>query len=322
MSEAATAAPETFGDVTGEYLAMKRAAALVEGRLEVTRVTGPDTVRFLDGLLSQAIEPLPAGGAARSLLLAPQGKLRAMLWVLRAGDGVRLVSDGGRGEVVRNDLNRFRIRVDATVEAGTPVVEVWGPAGADVLAEAGLAAPASGTWQEEGGMVANLPLLSSSLPRFVVDAAHAECIISAGAVRAGSLAVGAVRIEAGEPAVGVDVDETTIPQEAGVVAASVDFTKGCYLGQELVARIDSRGHVNRHLRGLVIAENVIPPLGAEVVADGKEVGTLTSTAESLDLRAPIALALVRREVEPGAAVDIVWQTGHVKAHVRSLPLVG
>jgi folate-binding protein YgfZ len=122
--------------------------------------------------------------------------------------------------------------------------------------------------------------------------------------------------------VGVDIDERTIPQEAGVVDGAVSFTKGCYLGQELVARIDSRGHVNRNLRGIVVSSAVLPPLGAEVTADGKPVGVITSVGESLDLRAPVALALVRREVEPDAEVDVTWEGGHAKATVKELPLIG
>ena len=119
---------------------------------------------------------------------------------------------------------------------------------------------------------------------------------------------------------GVDIDEKTIPQEAGVVGAAVDFTKGCYLGQELVARIDSRGRVNRHLRGLVIAENVLPPVGAEVRSSDRLLGTLTSVAESLELRAPVALALLRREAEPGDVVEIVWEGGETGGRVGELPL--
>ena len=100
---------------------------------------------------------------------------------------------------------------------------------------------------------------------------------------------------------GHELDESTIPAEVGpwVIERSVSFTKGCFVGQELVARIDSRGgNVPRHLRGVVLGANVLPPVGAELVVDGEVRGTLTSVGESLDLRAPIALALVHRSVEP------------------------
>ena len=130
-----------------------------------------------------------------------------------------------------------------------------------------------------------------------------------------------VRGETGEPVMNIDVDEKTIPQESGLVPASVSFTKGCYLGQELVARIDSRGHVNRHLRGIVMTTNVLPPDGAEVWRDDRMCGTLTSVSESLGVMAPIALCLLRREVEPGTEVEVRWEGGTTPAIAKELPLL-
>ena len=132
----------------------------------------------------------------------------------------------------------------------------------------------------------------------------------------------AVRIEAGVPAMGRELDEGTIPAEAGIVDRAVSFTKGCFTGQELVARIDSRGgNVPRHLRGVVVGTNVVPPAGAAVTVDGKVVGVLTSVAESLERRAPVALGYVRRAVEPPADVTITWDGGSAPARVEELPLV-
>jgi folate-binding Fe-S cluster repair protein YgfZ len=108
----------------------------------------------------------------------------------------------------------------------------------------------------------------------------------------------------------------------------VSFTKGCYTGQELVARVDARGsNTPRRLRGLVVGENVLPPVGAEVVVDDQVRGVLTSVAESLDLRAPVALAFVHRSVEPPAMATIRFAgpdgvTRNVPAQVRELPLLG
>jgi folate-binding protein YgfZ len=122
---------------------------------------------------------------------------------------------------------------------------------------------------------------------------------------------------------GKEIDEKTIPAETGVVDRAVSFTKGCFTGQELVARIDARGgNVPRHLRGIVVGTNVVPPAGATVTADGKDVGALTSVAESLERRAPVALAYVRRAVEPPADVTVAWDGGSAPARVEELPLVG
>jgi folate-binding protein YgfZ len=132
----------------------------------------------------------------------------------------------------------------------------------------------------------------------------------------------AVRIEAGVPVMGREIDEKTIPAETGVVERAVSFTKGCFTGQELVARIDSRGgNVPRHLRGVVVGTNVVPPVGATITVDGKEVAVLTSVAESLERRAPVGLAYVRRAVEPPADVVVSWDGGSAPARVEALPLV-
>lgn len=309
---------DSYGNVTAEYMALRDAAGLVADRREVVWARGPDVVSFLDGQLSQDIAGIAPGGVARSLLLEPRGKLRAVLWVL-AGEGrIGLVADAGRGATVLEDLERFRFRVDVALEReASEILEVWGPAAERVLRSAGIEPPSG--WAESDGVVtARLPLVA--LPRFLVIGVDAETLVAAGASRAGVLATEAVRIEGGEPVAGTDVDETTIPQESGLVEESVSFTKGCFLGQELVARIDARGHVNRRLRGIVLAENVIPPPGSEIVFGDDTVGTLTSVAESLTLRAPIGLALVRREVEPGAEVTIRWGDVGAPGRIEELPL--
>ncbi len=131
-----------------------------------------------------------------------------------------------------------------------------------------------------------------------------------------------VRIEAGVPAMGRELNESTIPAEAGIVDMSVSFTKGCYTGQELVARIDSRGgNVPRRLRGIVLTGDTAPPAGATLHVDGKEVGVVTSSALSPGLAAPVALAYVRRAVEPPAEGELTWDGGSAAARIEVLPLV-
>jgi len=124
---------------------------------------------------------------------------------------------------------------------------------------------------------------------------------------------------------GSELDEHTIPAETGVVEETVSFTKGCYTGQELVARIDSRGgKVPRRLRGVGVGERVAPPVGAVLIGPegAKELGRLTSVVDSPALAAPAALAYVRREVVPPAEVVVRWEGGEVPARVEELPLVG
>jgi len=123
----------------------------------------------------------------------------------------------------------------------------------------------------------------------------------------------AARIAAGVPRLGLDVDAKTIPQEASLERDAVSFTKGCFLGQELVCRLDTRGHVNRYLRRLTVAQGASAPRGAEIVAGDKAVGTVTSAAGS------VALGYVRREIEPPAEVTLRWNGSETTATVSALP---
>jgi folate-binding protein YgfZ len=122
----------------------------------------------------------------------------------------------------------------------------------------------------------------------------------------------ALRVEAGVPRQGFELDEKTIPQEAFLDRDAVSFSKGCFLGQELVCRIDTRGHVNKYLRRLTDIEGV-PPRGADIVAGEKVVGTVTSSAPGA------AMGYVRREVEPPAPVELRWDGGAGRAIVEAIP---
>lgn len=128
----------------------------------------------------------------------------------------------------------------------------------------------------------------------------------------------AFRIEVGVPRLGVDVDDATIPQEAFLERDAVSFTKGCFVGQELVCRIDTRGHVNRYLRRLDIAGGTVPPAGAAVIVDGRERGVVTSAAVDPDANRVVALAMVRREVEPPAAARVQWGGHDESVEVHAL----
>lgn len=231
------------------------------------------------------------GQVARSLLLGPQGKLDHILWVLRGDDEVGLITAGGRGEDLAATLGRYRIRVDVELEqSGQPV---W------IVVGVGPVEPR--TWSLiDGDLEADVSWPDVRRTLVVGDRPD----LDEGDVREYE----ALRIAAGEPNWGVDVDEKTIPQESGLVEIAVDFTKGCYLGQELVARIDSRGHVNRHLRILEFGDGSAEP-GTSLEVGEKVVGSLTSVSEG------VGLALVRREVSPGDLISI----GGFEAVVREIP---
>jgi folate-binding protein YgfZ len=240
---------------------------------------GPDTVRFLNDIISQEIDSMEPGTVRRSFLLNPQGRIDHLMWVLRGQDEVGLVTDAGRGGELASSLGRYRIRVDVEIgeEAGSRWLVV-GPFG-DI-----------GMWSRgAGGLAADVSW--TGVPRFLVVGERPDL----PAIDAGELE--RLRIEAGEPLVGVDTSNSTIPQETGLVPVTVDLDKGCFLGQELVGRIARRGHVNKHLRVLEFGGSA-PGVGTEVRHGELTVGSVTSVAGS------VGLATLRREVEVGESVSV------------------
>jgi folate-binding protein YgfZ len=289
-------------DFTEDYWSLRKDAGAVWLPRDFLVVSGPDAMTFLQGQLSQDIEQLDVGTSALSFLLQPQGKVDALLRVNRVeSDVVVLDTDAGWGDAVKARLERFKLRVKADVEPlAWRCLAVRGPSAGSIA----------------GGVDAEWPGLAG------VDIVGDDPVVPDGVRLCDLAAYEAVRIEAGVPAMGSEIDEKTIPAETGVVDRAVSFTKGCFTGQELVARIDSRGgNVPRHLRGVVVGTNVLPPAGATIEADGKEVGTLTSVAESLERRAPVALGYVRRAVDPPADVTLTWDGGSAPARVETPPLV-
>ena len=267
---------------------------------DVLRVTGPDALTFLQGQLSQDVAGLGDGESAWSLLLQPQGKVDALLRVTRLGaEEVVLDVDGGSGAAVAARLERFKLRIKADIEAlAWACVAVRGPGAGGVASGDALRLPVA--WAGVDG----------------VDLLGPDVETPAGVTTGSIEDYEALRIRAGWPAMGSELTESTIPAEAGIVEATVSFTKGCYTGQELVARIDSRGgNVPRRLRGIVVGSGEHPPVGATVVAGEKEVGSLTSIAGS------VGLGYVGRGVEPPADVALRWDGGETAARVESLPMV-
>ena len=293
---------------TDEAQALRRGLAAHHLPRDLLRASGPDAVSFLQGQLSQDVAVLVVGGSAVSLVLQPQGKVDGFLRLTRVGDEeVVLDTDAGWGDALRERLERFKLRVRCDFEPlAWSCLAVRGPAADE------LNGPLEGTWR----VLPETP----GVPGF--DLLGPDPAVPPGALTVGHDAYEALRIEAGVPRMGAELDASTIPASAGVGERTVSFTKGCYTGQELVARIDSRGgKVPRRLQGVVVATNVVPPVGAVVEVEGREVGTLTSVGESIERRGPVALAYIRREVEVPAEARLCWDGGESSARVETLPLV-
>jgi len=263
-------------------------------------VSGADATSFLQSLVSQDLEPLAVDDSARSMLLTPQGKVDVLFRITRvADDEWWLDTEPEYGPRLASSLTRFRIRVDAEIDDRTPdtvLVSYLSP--------------------DEPGAIGD-GLRSLRTP-WGVDLLARRADVEVGVdveVTWSPEELEAFRIEQGVPKLGVDVDEKTIPQEAFLELDAVSFTKGCFLGQELVTRIDTRGHVNRYLRRLAVAGAAVPPWGASIEVDDREVGVVTSSAVVPGEGRVVALGMVRREVEPPAHVTLRWDDGEARAEV-------
>lgn len=315
-SDSSRAAP--VGDVASLFAN----SGLAMNRHSLIWVRGADAVSFLDGLISQSVADSEPGLVRRSLLLTPQGKMRAFLWVLGGVESqVGLITQFTTAATVVADLNRFRFRVDAEIALYPgPVATLVGPAATDVLGAAGLKDPGSG-WVASGeGIVAAVPFTRGGPERFVLTG---EAVAAAAAIAPAvdDSTYEAARIALGEALGNVDFDEGTISHELGPVDEAVDFTKGCYLGQELVARIDSRGRVNQTLRIVKVAGDIVLT-GAQLLLEGREVGTVTSATPLYGGKTTVGLARIRREVADGATITAVVDGSPVEATVSAIGASG
>ena len=276
------------------------------GRLALT---GGDAAAFLDGQLSNDISALAPGTGCRAALLTPKGKMLADVRVLRTPDGGEywLETERVALQALFDALRRGVIGWDAELHKRTleqTTVSLVGETSA-------LAVHASA--QDALGGAAVLRVGTPEGEDVICATADAGAVRAAlDAAELGEVEADVLRVEAGVPLYGAELDDSVIPQEAALNDTHVSFTKGCYVGQETVARLHWRGKPNRHLRGLRLSEPVEP--GTPLVLGEREVGRVASSVVSPRL-GPIALALVRREAAPGDEL----QAGGATAVVSELP---
>jgi tRNA-modifying protein YgfZ len=269
-------------------------------------LTGGEARSFLQGQVTNDVESLQDGEGCYAAFLTPKGKMLGDLRVLAAGEELLLDTERVALQALFNMIRRFSIGYDSELHKRTLERGLLSLVGPDAARSAGA---------EE------LPVAEHAHRRVTVDGIEARairtedgidllCVASdtdglraalggRGAVSVAEDAAECLRVERGRPRYGVDLDDTVIPQEAGLNARAVSFTKGCYVGQETVARLHYRGKPNRNLRGLRLSAHVAP--GGELRLDDRLVGRLTSVVQSPRL-GPIGLALVRREAGPGTTV--------------------
>ena len=285
--------------VATEYELLTESTGLVRRGRAVLLLEGSEAAEFLQGQVTNDIEGLSPGGGCYAALLNHKGKLRADMRVLRLADDRLLVDcEAAAGPVLQHTFTTYSLGRDVRstdLSGQREVLSLIGP-GARDLADP---APAEEEHAHSEGPHGLQVTTDVGVDLIVESDAVPGAIEALGVPLVSEEAAECVRIERGRPRLGLDMDDNTIPQEAGLNERAVSFTKGCYVGQETVARLFYRGKPNRHLRGLRLSEPA--ERGDPIEIEGKQVGKIGSTCVSPTL-GPIALALVRREASPGDEV--------------------
>ena len=328
ISSNSVAATDT--DLTGvEYRTLRDACGLIDrserGKLALS---GADALEFLNGQVTNELADLHAGEGRYAAFLTHKGKMLGDVRILAAGEhassaSAELLLDTERValqelfDMIRRSKIGFDVQLHKrTLERG--LLSLIGPYSERIAGAERLAGAEHANEYVELGPVAALAIGTDVGVDLICDAGEQEALTAElrrrGAAPVSLQAAECLRVERGRPRYGVDIDSTTIPQEAGLNERAVSFTKGCYVGQETVARLYYKGKPNRLLRGLRLSEPA--PTGAELRLGEKPVGRLSSAVLS-PAHGPIGLGLVRREAEVGASVSV--GDGQVSATIVDLP---
>ena len=321
-----------------ESTAIREGAALeiAQDRARIA-VSGRDRATYLQGLLTNDIPALTRGTGCYAAWLTAQGRMTTDMHVLEAGDMILLDVPAATRESVLQRLDQFIFSEDVQLGDLTPAlaeVTVHGPRAAERIEAAVPGASGLAAWSQYTNArveFSGSPLVIARIDRLgvpgytlYVETARADdlarALESGGAVRVSAMALEVARVEAGYPLFGVDMDEDTIPLEAGIEGRAISMTKGCYVGQEVIIRVLHRGHgrVVRRLVGLRLRDGTASR-GARIHAGGRDIGVVTSSVTSPRL-GPIALGYVHRDfVEPDTAVEVDAASGGVPAVVSALP---
>ncbi len=310
----ATAPDEAYAALTGGCALIEPAE---DGKLALT---GAQAKEFLNGQVSNDTTLLTPGHGCYAALLSNKGKMLADLRVIDTGDELLLITERATLQTLFDTLRRAIIGWDAELHKRTLQLHrfvLTGPQAARIAGAPDFAAEHDNALGELPG--ARVTYIATDTGVEVLCAAEQAdtvraALIDNGATPVAEAAAEVLRVERGRPRYGAELDDTTIPQEAALNERAVSFTKGCYVGQETVARLFYKGKPNRHLRGLRLSGPA--RTGDALTFEGKEVGRVGSTVVS-PVHGPIALALVRREAAPGDTVTV--GDGPTTATVTDLP---
>lgn len=327
--------PCHYGDPRREYEAVRGAAGLCDRSYrETIWITGTDRQEFLHGMVSNDVKSLRPGEGVYAVLLTPKGKMIADLWIYCLSEACVVVTEPATATQLAQTLGRYTLTSEVTIEnrsADYGMLSLFGPRSA-ALACGVLGEPPTDPRElshrtaEFNGRPVLLARSACSgeegfdllAPRSILEPlwlALEQSGAGNSLLAVGWTALEVLRVETGIPRFGQDMDHDTIPLEAGIESRALSFTKGCYMGQEIIARIVHRGHVNRKLAGLRLAPGSAIGRGEPIFQDEEPVGRITTAVLSPRF-GPIALGYVRRELaDPGRLVRI----GATSANIVALP---
>lgn len=329
----------SYSGLTEEHLAVRENAGIIDLSYSgVLKIWGGEAVQFLNGLVTNDVKALVAGKGMRAAFLTGHGKVRAFCRVLNIGDQFLVVNDPQTHDKVLKYVSPFSYAGDFKVEDVSEsyrTLSVQGPKSNLIMKEICFEpVPSLSEYDWFETLIAGHRAVVSRVSHtgelgfdifvpgpalkdvwdFVLLKGHFHSLVPFGL-----RALESLRVEAGIPIYGVDIDETNMMLEAGLEDA-VSFTKGCYTGQEAVAMATYRGHVSKKLSGLIVESDALPNPGSIVKKDAKEIGRITSSVRSLSLGSTIALAFLKYgSVQPGSTVDIETANEAVPARVAELP---
>jgi folate-binding protein YgfZ len=346
-----------YGDAHAEYAALRASAGVLDLSFR-SRIclTGTDRARFLHGQVTNDVNRLRAGGGCYAAIVTAKGRMESDLNIYALQDELLLDFEPGLTEKISQRLEKYIVADDVQVVDVTPhygLLSVQGPKAEAVvralgtfpelpvktfqsvkvsdptLGEIYLAGQSRIALSESGALGVTRPTFGFDLfvPTNSLGAVADKLIAaakSAGGRACGWEALELARIEAGIPRFGQDMDENNIPLECGIEARAVSYSKGCYIGQEVINRIHSIGHVNKELRGLRLADDLknLPVKGDKLFHEGKEVGYVTSAVRAPALSANIALGYVRREAnQTGTELRLHSNTDVIRTTIVELPFV-
>jgi folate-binding protein YgfZ len=307
-------------ELDAQYRQLREECGLLVRERGFIDVLGPDGAEYLQGQLTNDVEAVGVGEGQYAALLDRKGHMQADLRLLRVGDEAILLDtepvaeDAALRHLTMYSIGRDVEVTDASAERAS--LSLIGPRAAEIAGT-----PPLPEFANEATTIAGIDAVAVGTRDgidLLVPAAERERAIAAlteaGAVEVSPEAVEILRVESGVPRFGAEMDTATMPAEAAIVEEAISFTKGCYIGQETVARLHYKGRPNRHLRGLRLSAAVAP--GAALRLGEKEVGTLGGSVVSPAL-GPIGLAILRREAEPGT--ELAVGEDDVTAEVVALP---